>query len=465
MTAPATSLAAWDAPADVSDAGADAFAPQVAVATDGDGVIVWQRDGAAGQEVQAATVSATGAVGAVQTLSSGGTNEQPAVAVDDDGNAVVVWRRSNGGDVVIQSNTLSELGVPGSRQTISDDAQDASDPAVGMDAAGNALIAWEFGSGANRRIQARDPDGSRPARAHRHAARHGRGLGDPRGRDGHGGEAVIAWLGDDGTASRVRAVTMSAAGVIGPMETVSTAAVDAESVGVGIDADGDAVITWLRFADEHFRVYARTLSAAGALGTRLTLSRAGEDAFLPEIAVAANGRSAVTWQRFDGSDFRVQAVPISAAGVPGTVKTLSASRQRREQRGHRDRRRRRQRHRLGSLRRLPHPRPDHDGGGRPGHAGRPLGRRRVGRPRPRSGSTRPATRTRSGPATTARTRSSRPRRARSRARGAHPTPARVSASILIADRARVQSRVVSESIATVIARTSGASSPAAMSTP
>ena len=40
--------------------------------------------------------------------------------------------------------------------------------------------------------------------------------------------------------------------------------------------------------------------------------------------MAANGRSAVTWQRFDGSDFRVQAVPISAAGAPGTVKTLSA---------------------------------------------------------------------------------------------------------------------------------------------
>jgi hypothetical protein len=57
----------------------------------------------------------------------------------------------------------------------------------------------------------------------------------------------------------------------------------------------------------------------------MTLSRAGEDAFLPEIAVAANGRSAVTWQRFNGSDFRVQAVPISAAGVPDSVKTLSAA--------------------------------------------------------------------------------------------------------------------------------------------
>jgi hypothetical protein len=240
LAAPAASLAAWDAPTDVSDAGADAFAPQIAVATDGDGVIVWQRDGAAGQEVQAATVSATGAVGAVQTLSSGGTNEQPKVAVDDEGNAVVVWRRSSGGDVVVQSNTLSELGVPGGRQTISDDAQDASRPAVGMDAAGNALIAWEFGSGANRRIQAliRETDGSLETTATLPDT--GGASAIPEVAMATGGEAVIAWLGDDGTASRVRAVTMSAAGVIGPMETVSTADVNAESVGVGIDADGDA---------------------------------------------------------------------------------------------------------------------------------------------------------------------------------------------------------------------------------
>jgi hypothetical protein len=324
LAAPATSLAAWDAPTDVSSAGADAFAPQVAVAADGDGVIVWQRDGAAGQEVQAATVSETGAVGAVQTLSAGGTNEQPKVAVDDVGNAIVVWRRSNGGDVVVQSNTLSELGAPGGRQTISDSAQDASDPAVGMDADGNALIAWEFGSGANRRIQARIRTAAGTLEPTATLPDPGGASVTPEVAMAAGGKAVVGWLGDDGTASRVRAVTMSAAGAFGPMETVSTADVDAESVGVGIDAGGDAVLTWLRFADDHFRVYARTLSAAGALGTRQTLSRAGEDAFLPEIAVAANGRSAVTWQRSDGSDFRVQAVPISAAGVPGTVKTLSA---------------------------------------------------------------------------------------------------------------------------------------------
>jgi hypothetical protein len=324
LIAPATSLAAWDAPLDVSAGGADAFAPQIAVAPDGDGVMVWQRDGAGGQEVQAATVSNAGAVGTVRTLSAGGTNEQPKVAVDDVGNAVVVWRRSNGGDVVVQSNTLSEAGVAGARQTISDDAQDASDPVVGVDDDGNALIAWEFGSGADRRIQARIRTEAGTLEDTATLPDTGGASVLPEVAVAADGDGVIAWLGHDGTASRVRAVSFSAAGDVGDMETISTSDIDAESVGVGIGDDGDAVVSWLRFADEHFRVFARTFSADGVLGGRLELSRAGEDAFLPEIAVAANGRSAVTWQRFDGSDFRVQAVPISAAGVPGTVKTLSA---------------------------------------------------------------------------------------------------------------------------------------------
>ena len=139
-----------------------------------------------------------------------------------------------------------------------------------------------------------------------------------------GGEAVIAWLGDDGTASRVRALTVSPAGVLGPLKTLSTDAADAENVGVGIDADGDAVVSWLRFTNQNFRVHARTLSAGSALGARLMLSGGGQDAFRPDVAVAADGSSVVAWQRFDGSDFRVQAVPLSPAGVPGTVKTLSA---------------------------------------------------------------------------------------------------------------------------------------------
>ena len=325
LATPATSLAAWDAPVDVSDPGADAFAPQVALSIHGDGVIAWQRDGAAGQEVQAATVSDSGAIGTVHTLSAGGSNERPAVAVDEAGNGLVVWRRTNGGDVVIQSNTLSVTGVPGLRQTLSDPAQDADDPAVGMDEDGDALIAWEYGTGNQRRIQAVTRSAGAVLGIPATLPATGGAAFIPEVAMAAGGAAVIAWLGDDGTSAKVRALTVSPAGVLGPLETLSTAPVDAENVGVGIDDDGDAVVSWLRFTNQHFRVHARTLSGGSAVGGQHTLSTGGQDAFRPDVAVAADGSSVVTWQRFDGDDFRVQAVPLSAAGVPGTVETLSAS--------------------------------------------------------------------------------------------------------------------------------------------
>ena len=324
LAVPATSSAAWDQPVDVSDTGADAFAPQVALSIHGDGVIAWQRDGAAGQEVQAATISDSGAIGTVRTLSSGGSNEQPVVAVDEAGNGLVVWRRTNGGDVVIQSNTLSVTGVAGLRQIISDPAEDADDPAVGVDEDGAALIAWEYGTGSQRRIQAVTRSAGAVLGVTATLPGTGGAAVIPEVAMAPGGEAVVAWLGDDGTASRVRALTVSPAGVPGLLQTLSTAPVDAENVGVGIDADGDAVVSWLRFTNQHFRVHARTLSAGSALGQPLTLSGGGQDAFRPDVAVAADGSSVVAWQRSDGSDFRVQAVALSPAGAPGTVKTLSA---------------------------------------------------------------------------------------------------------------------------------------------
>ena len=55
----------------------------------------------------------------------------------------------------------------------------------------------------------------------------------------------------------------------------------------------------------------------------MTLSGRGQDAFQRAVAVGANGNAIVTWTRSDGSGLRAQAVR-SAAGVPGTVKTLSA---------------------------------------------------------------------------------------------------------------------------------------------
>ena len=95
---------------------------------------------------------------------------------------------------------------------------------------------------------------------------------------------------------------------------------------VAVDADGDAVFTWLRSDGTDYRIQARARSAAGTLSAVQTLSAAGQDASSPQVAVDADGDAVFTWLRFDGTNDRIQARARSAAGTLSAVQTLSAGR-------------------------------------------------------------------------------------------------------------------------------------------
>ena len=70
------------------------------------------------------------------------------------------------------------------------------------------------------------------------------------------GDAVFAWAGSNGTAGGVKARTLSAAGVLGPVETLSDLDQFADSPDVAVDADGDAAVTWRRSDGANQRIQA-----------------------------------------------------------------------------------------------------------------------------------------------------------------------------------------------------------------
>ena len=121
-------------------------------------------------------------------------------------------------------------------------------------------------------------------------------------------------------------------------------------LGVAIDDDGDAVFTWQRFDGANNRIQALARSAAGALSAVQTLSDAGQNAFNPQVAIDADGDAVFTWERFDGTNIRVQARTRSAAGALSPVQTLSAPGRTRPAPGRGRHRRRRGLH-LAALRR------------------------------------------------------------------------------------------------------------------
>jgi hypothetical protein len=147
----------------LSSAGQNAAEPQVAVDADGDGVFTWRRFDGANSRVQARARSAAGTLSAVQNLSDpGGNAHAPQVAVDADGDAVFTWARYDGTvpdpDLPccarIQARTRSAAGTLGGVQTLSAAGQDAFNPQVGVDVAGNAVATWHRFDGTNDRIQA-----------------------------------------------------------------------------------------------------------------------------------------------------------------------------------------------------------------------------------------------------------------------------------------------------------------------
>ncbi len=375
FASPATAVAAWTAPLDLSTAGENAYAPvvavddvgdgvfawrrfdgsndrieartrsadgtlgpvmrlsragqpatgvQVDVDADGDAVFVWLRSDGANDRVQARTLSAGGALGAIRTLSRAGEDaHSPKVAVDADGDAVLVWRRSDGTHERIQGVSLSAAGVFGSVVRLSGAGQDAFDPQCAINDAGVAVSTWYRSDGSDDRAQARVlyPDGTRSA-VYSLSASGGDAL-DPDVAIDPDGDVYLSWTRWDGSNYLVQTQILRADGTTGLTHTISDAGENAYGPEVAVDDQGDAVIAFYRSDGVNRRVQAVKMSPADTVGTPETLSEEGEDAALPEVAVDDDGDGVVTWRRFDGADDRTQAATVALTGEFGEPVTLS----------------------------------------------------------------------------------------------------------------------------------------------
>jgi hypothetical protein len=296
LLAPASSDAAFTAPFFYSPAARSVSTHDLALDADGDAVAVWERFDGANERIEARARSKAGVLGTVQTLSLAGQDAQsPRVAVDATGDAVVVWSRPDGigpcssdGCVRTQVRTRSVGGVLGPVLTLSPAGQNVFEFDVAVDADGDAVVVWNRSDGSSasccRRIQAR---------------------------------------------------SLSAGGALGPVQVLTAAGQHADSPGVAVDADGDAVAVWTRFDGVGVRVYARARSAGGALGPVLIISKRNSDhpfapGLNPEVAIDAAGDAVVVWQRSDGTGPcgavgcpKIEARARSAAGVLTSVQILS----------------------------------------------------------------------------------------------------------------------------------------------
>ena len=313
---------------DISPPGEDAFRPDVAIDTDGDAVITWQRSDGTNVRIQARQLSTDNTLTAVQDLSAPGQDASaPQVSVADEGDAVFTWLQFNGTIDRVQARARAADGTLSPVQVISPPGKQSFDPNVGVDANGDAVLVWRSSQSTAVRVQTRARSALGTLTSIQTLSGQNGSTGEPEVAVDDGGDAVFTWRRSVTGVQRIETRVRSAAGVLSAnVQQLSPAGQSAFQPHVGVDTDGDAVYTWQRSDGTNTRIQSRARTfSTGVLSPVQDLSEAGQNADSPQVAVDIFGNAAFVWRRFDGANSVVQARTRTVGGALGAVDDVSVA--------------------------------------------------------------------------------------------------------------------------------------------
>jgi hypothetical protein len=158
LLAPAVARATptWMSAINLSDAGQDGYAPQVAVDSSGDSLAVWNRSDGSNIRIQAKFRAANGTFSPTETISVAGKDAlAPQISFDASGDALAAWYRYDGSNDRIQVAIRPAGGSFGAAETLSPPGFESFNPeiAAGPNVDANGVAVWTGSDGANTRVQ------------------------------------------------------------------------------------------------------------------------------------------------------------------------------------------------------------------------------------------------------------------------------------------------------------------------
>ena len=311
----------------LSTAGQNASGPELAVNQNGDGVVTWTRYDGDHFQLEARTMSTTGARGGLEMISADlvpyeeDMDARDAdVGIDGAGNAIFVWERFDLGINGIITRTLFADGTLDAGDSLSFYGGSSS-PQVKVNEQGDIAYTWTHSDGTHDRIQGRIDLASAPLGGVKYLSASGQSADNAQTAIDAAGNAMFAWERWDGSVWRVQSVRLPAGGVPAAVETHSASGHSASDPRLAIETGGTAALTWSRWDGAFHRVQVRRLPASGIAGSVTTLSGAGAEAGAPAVAVRSSGRVLVAFERFD-TDVRIEysaGAPTAFPAEPETV--------------------------------------------------------------------------------------------------------------------------------------------------
>jgi hypothetical protein len=320
------------------EAEASAEMPNLGVNSAGDSAYAWLTTNKSGARtiVMARTRSRTGALGPVRTVldigQSQGELDLPEVAVDADGDAVIAWTETApiAEQGTVKARTLSKTGVLGPVKTISTSGTGALAEFVQVDMrpSGETVFVWQF---AQRNIEGQiqyrtmAPDGA--LGRIRNASRLESTFPDfSMAPDGDG---LISWIYADPFAGglNVQARTLSATGELGPIKNISPRGGTVLEAHSGYSSSGAAGFTYT-LKDPivgKTAAYGRTMSSTGTLSRahELAGATASGDVTFPDVGISNTGRAVFTWLKPVPAGDRLESNTLTSAGALGTKRTIT----------------------------------------------------------------------------------------------------------------------------------------------
>jgi hypothetical protein len=299
----ASAASSWSPPRELSDAHSAPLnlGAAAGLAPSGDAVVLWHaEDGVTAAIRERGHNFGSPRAIAGSTLSM--PDLRPQLAFDAKGAALAVWsyfephpRYVEDGYAVdytfgLRVASRSAGARFGRAQTLTDklDADPSAD--VAFDKSGNAVVIWTDEAGMH--AAAREAG----KRRFGHAQVIGQTHADPQVTVSSSGHATAAWAAESHGAWRVGASASRGIPAFGATVTLKIPGLGKAKPVIGVDARSAITAAW----SDDGRVMAATCGASGDCGPAKALSRAGEQASDPKVAVAADGTAVVAWQSPDG---------------------------------------------------------------------------------------------------------------------------------------------------------------------
>lgn len=302
----------------LSPLGEVASFPAVDADDDGDAAAVWRE----GATVVGRRISASGSlVGTAQTLSTSAPTSSPVVAVAPGGTALAAWSESRDGTWYAVARRLGDDGTVGPAITLGPSTGDYPD--IDVDRNGRFVVAWVQGNIAVHaaRIEA---DSVTSTQVLTSSISSYRPFGLVKVGVDADGDAVISHLSGGGGSVQVWASRWSGSGTLDDPINVSSPTDNSGLLHtLATDLEGDSILVWTRTnSDNRVELLGRQLSRTGTLGAITNLGEGDQ----PEIALDDDGDGVVVFHTpsrpYEAHE--VGARPISTSGSFGSTTTLTS---------------------------------------------------------------------------------------------------------------------------------------------